>query len=83
MSVEACAKSTCNPDDGGRVFFVADGSPLINAIYDYEGFADGEYGETDTLIPANDNRKWALDIIAEAMMTSLEDERARALKTLW
>ena len=74
LSVEACAKSTCNPDDGGRVFFVADGSPLINAIYDYEGFADGDYGKTDTIIPANDNRKWALDIIAEAMMTSLEDE---------
>ena len=34
LSIEACAKSTCNPDDGGRVFFVADGSPLINAIYD-------------------------------------------------
>ncbi|MCH2648367.1 MAG: DUF4350 domain-containing protein [Candidatus Poseidoniaceae archaeon] len=74
LSVEACAKSTCNPDDGGRVFFVADGSPLINAIYDYSGFAEGLYGETDTEIPANDNRKWALDIIAEAMMTSLEDE---------
>ena len=74
LSVEACVKSTCNPNDGGRVFFVADGSPLINAIYDYSGFADGEYGPTDTLIPQNDNRKWALDIIAEALMTSLADE---------
>ena len=74
LSIEACAKSTCNPDDGGRVFFVADGSPLINAIYDYSGFAEGEYGPTDTEIPANDNRKWALDIIAEALMTSIQDD---------
>ena len=74
LTVEACAKSTCNPDDGGRVFFVADGSPLINAIYDYSGFAEGEYGPTDTEIPANDNRKWALDIIAEAMMTSIQED---------
>ncbi len=80
LSVEACAKSTCNPDDGGRVFFVADGSPMINAIYDYQGFSEGEYGtnlcvtQNEKCIPENDNRKWALDIIAEALMTSLEDD---------
>ena len=48
LSIEACAKVTCNPDEGGRIIFVSDGSPLINAMYDYQGFADGEYGETDT-----------------------------------
>ena len=77
LSIEACAKVTCNPDEGGRIIFVADGSPLINAIYDYQGFADGEYGETDTLIPENDNRKWALDLISEALMTSIDDENAQ------
>ena len=77
LSIEACAKVTCNPDEGGRVIFVADGSPLINAIYDYQGFADGEYGETDTLIPENDNRKWALDLISEALMSSIDDENAQ------
>ncbi len=74
LSIEACAKVTCNPNEGGRVIFVADGSPLINAIYDYQGFADGKYGKTDTLIPENDNRKWALDLISEALMTSIEGE---------
>ena len=37
----------------------SDGSALINAMYDYEGFNEGKYGPTDTLMPANDNRKWA------------------------
>ena len=77
LSIEACAKVTCNPDEGGRVIFVADGSPLINAIYDYQGFADGEYGDTDKLIPENDNRKWALDLVAEALMSSIDDENAQ------
>jgi len=77
LSIEACAKVTCNPDEGGRVIFVADGSPLINAIYDYQGFADGEYGKTDTLIPENDNRKWALDLISEALMSSIDEENAQ------
>ena len=83
LTVEACAKSTCNPDDGGRVFFVADGSPLINAIYDYSGFAEGEYGPTDTEIPANDNRKWALDIIAEAMIPASKKMVWNHQKTQW
>jgi len=74
LSIEACAKVTCNPDEGGRIIFVADGSPLINAMYDYQGFADGKYGETDTLIPENDNRKWALDLVSEALMSSIDDE---------
>ena len=77
LSIEACAKVTCNPDEGGRVIFVADGSPLINAIYDYQGFAEGEYGDTDKLIPENDNRKWALDLVAEALMSSIDDENAQ------
>ena len=38
-------------------------------MYDYEGFNAGEYGEIPTKkMPANDNRKWALDVIAEALM---------------
>lgn len=74
LSIEACAKVTCNPDEGGRIIFVADGSPLINAMYDYQGFADGEYGKTDKLIPENDNRKWALDIVSEALMSSIDEE---------
>jgi hypothetical protein len=54
--------------------FVSDGSALINAMYDYEGFNEGKYGPTDKMMPANDNRKWALDFIAEALMSELIDE---------
>ena len=53
---------------------MADGSALINAMYDYEGFNDGAYGPTNKTIPQNDNRKWAMDFIAEALMSSDPDE---------
>lgn len=66
LSFEACARSACDPSDGGRIVFMADGSALINAMYDYEGFNDGAYGPTNKTIPQNDNRKWAMDFIAEA-----------------
>ena len=59
------------------MFFIADGSALINAIYDYEGFNAGEYGKTDKFIPANDNRKWALDVIAESLMSTIEGEEGQ------
>jgi len=41
LSIEVCARASCSPSDGGRIVFVADGSALINAIYDYEGFNAG------------------------------------------
>ena len=59
------------------MFFVADGSALINAIYDWEGFNEGKYGDTEKLIPQNDNAKWALDVIAEALMSTLEGEEGQ------
>ena len=69
LSIEVCASVTCSPfEGGGRVHFVADGSTLINAIYDYEGFNRGDYGPVSNEMPANDNRKWALDVIAESLM---------------
>ena len=82
LSIEACASSSCDPDEGGRVFFIADGSSLINAIYDYEGFNNGEYGDKNgdfvgkptKTIPANDNRKWALDVISESLMSTKDGE---------
>ena len=74
LSIEACASSSCDPDEGGRVFFIADGSSLINAIYDYEGFNEGKYGEQSKDIPANDNRKWALDVISESLMSTKDGE---------
>lgn len=75
LSIEACASSSCDPDEGGRVFFIADGSSLINAIYDYEGFNNGEYGKKPTkTIPANDNRKWALDVVSESLMSTKDGE---------
>ncbi|MBQ70889.1 MAG: hypothetical protein CMA65_05300 [Euryarchaeota archaeon] len=77
LSIEACARTSCEPGDGGRVVFMADGSALINAMYDYEGFNDGEYGETATMMPENDNRKWAMDFIAEALMSQLEGEEGQ------
>ena len=82
LSIEACASSSCDPDEGGRVFFIADGSSLINAIYDYEGFNNGDYGDKNgdygdkptKTIPANDNRKWALDVISESLMSTKDGE---------
>jgi len=74
LSIEACASSSCDPDEGGRVFFIADGSSLINAIYDYEGFNEGKYGEQSKDMPANDNRKWALDVISESLMSTKDGE---------
>ena len=81
LSFEACARSTCDPNDGGRIVFMADGSALINAMYDYEGFNDGEYGPTNKTIPDNDNRKWAMDFIAEALMSTEPDEAGQASPT--
>ena len=77
LSIEACARTSCEPGDGGRIVFMADGSALINAMYDYEGFNDGKYGETATMMPENDNRKWAMDFIAEALMSQLEGEEGQ------
>jgi len=79
LSIEVCERASCNPKDGGRVVFIADGSALINAIYDYEGFNDGKYNKkTDILVPANDNRKWALDFVSEALMSSVPGEEGQA-----
>lgn len=61
--VRYCQDRLCLDSDSGRVHFVSDGSMLINSLYspdyvpDYSG-----------LVPDNDNRKWALDIIAEALL---------------
>ena len=54
--------------DGGRITFIADGSILTNALYDYEGYNDGDYGDANNPIPRNDNRKWALDYIADSLV---------------
>ena len=75
LTVEACARSSCSPNDGGRVLFVSDGSAFINAMYDYEAFNKGDYGEVSKQIPENDNRKWALDIIVEAVASQEESEK--------
>ncbi|MCP2506764.1 MAG: hypothetical protein NLN64_00505 [Candidatus Thalassarchaeaceae archaeon] len=61
--VRYCDSILCRSADSGRVHFVSDGSMLINSLYDPE--FDEEYSG---LIPSNDNRKWALDIIAESLL---------------
>ena len=78
LSIEACARSTCDPNDGGKIIFVADGSALMNAMYDYQGFNDGKYGDVSNFIPENDNRKWALDVIAESLMSTKIGEEGQA-----
>ena len=47
-----------------RVHFISDGSVLINSLYDPE-FASIYSG----MVPENDNRKWILDVVAEASDT--------------
>ena len=68
LSIEVCISQDCNFRDGGRITFIADGSALINALYDYEGYNDGDYGKADKPIPANDNRKWAMDYIVDSLV---------------
>ena len=61
--VRYCFDRLCVDSDSGRVHFVSDGSMLINSLYDPD--FDSDYSG---LVPTNDNRKWALDIIAEALL---------------
>jgi len=70
MYIEACYDDDCDNPYGGRIFFISDASMLINAIYDYDGYNSQKYGASGKDIPANDNRMWALDFIAEASMTN-------------
>lgn len=72
LSIEVCISQDCNFVQGGRITFIADGSALTNALYDYEGYNDGDYGKADKPIPANDNRKWALDYIADSLVYTEE-----------
>ena len=68
LSIEVCITQYCNFVQGGRITFIADGSALTNALYDYEGYNNGAYGPAKNQIPANDNRKWALDYIADSLV---------------
>ena len=68
LSIEVCITQDCNFLQGGRITFIADGSALTNALYDYEGYNNGEYGKADKPIPKNDNKKWAMDYIADSLL---------------
>lgn len=61
--VRYCDKILCRTTDSGRVHFISDGSILINSLYD-PNFESRYLG----LVPDNDNRKWVLDIVAEALL---------------
>jgi len=61
--VRFCDYILCREADTGRVHFVSDGSILINTLYDPD-FKSQYSG----LVPDNDNRKWVLDIVAEALL---------------
>ena len=61
--VRYCDKILCRTADSGRVHFISDGSILINSLYD-PNFESRYLG----LDPDNDNRKWVLDIVAEALL---------------
>ena len=60
--VRYCESILCRGSETGRVHFISDGSVLINSIYDPE--SDSSY----LAVPDNDNRKWALDLVAEALL---------------
>ncbi len=62
--VKYCLSSLCDDANAGKAHFITDGSLLINSIYDY----NNKYGSQETDIDANDNRKWALDVVAEALL---------------
>ena len=61
--VRYCDKILCRTADSGRVHFISDGSILINSLYD-PNFESQYLG----LVPDNDNRKWVLDVVAEALL---------------
>jgi hypothetical protein len=61
--VRYCKDRMCIDSTSGRVHFVADGSLLINSLYDA-----GPLSPYSLDVPLNDNRKWALDIIAESLL---------------
>jgi hypothetical protein len=63
--VRYCENILCRSPTSGRIHFVSDGSMLINSLYDpeFDEFYSG-------LVPKNDNRKWALDIIAESLLVA-------------
>ena len=61
--VRYCVDRMCLDSDSGRIHFVSDGSVLINSLYN--AGPDSPYADS---VPLNDNRKWALDIIAEALL---------------
>ncbi|MEC8721762.1 MAG: DUF4350 domain-containing protein [Candidatus Thermoplasmatota archaeon] len=70
MYVKYCRSRNCDNPDSGRAYFVTDGSLLVNSIYDTEGVESGVYGEFNKTPDVNDNRRWALDLIAEALMSN-------------
>ncbi len=70
MYVKYCRSRNCDNPDSGRAYFVTDGSLLVNSIYDTEGVESGVYGEFNKTPDINDNRRWALDLIAEALMSN-------------
>jgi len=77
--VRYCQDRLCIDADSGRVHFVADGSLLINALYDPTSvgqFAAGGGSTASISMPETDNRKWALDIIAEALLVSPNSTKA-------
>ena len=61
--VRYCKDRMCLDSTSGRVHFVADGSLLINSLYDA-----GPVSPYSLDVPLNDNRKWALDLIAESLL---------------
>lgn len=67
--IKYCRSRNCDNADSGRAFFVTDGSLLINALYDTVGVAEGAYGDLNKTVPDNDNRRWVLDALAEALMS--------------
>ena len=77
--VRYCQDRLCIDADSGRVHFVADGSLLINALYDPTSvgqFAAGGGSTASISMPETVYRKWALDIIAEALLVSPNSTKA-------
>ena len=77
--VRHCEDRLCIDANSGRVHFVADGSILINSLYDPSSlgnFAAWEGSIQSISMPENDNRKWALDIIAEALLVNPNSTKA-------
>ncbi len=78
--IKVCAQRNCADSSGGRAVFITDGSLLINSLFDPQRANDGDFGDIARTVPPNDNQKWVMDLVAEALITGNSSSNAVSSK---